>query len=178
MYNMYNNYNIYNMSTIYSNKDFEDKIQKFLLKTKRVVLSSVDIKNRFGYNININHLVELDNICLCFKDIHKKSYTMTTTTNTTNTTNTLNTYIDLQQFVTDVINITNIMQKICIGIIITNIDLSLNDKKYLEYENNKNINQYIIFYDDNYGQLIKKILHYFYSNNLYFYDGEDCVMIH
>ena len=130
--------------TIYSNKDFEDKIQKFLLKTKKMVLSNLDIKNRFGYNININHFIELDNICLCFRDIYKKSQNLSTHSS-----------IDIQQFINDVTNITNIMQKRCIGIIISTSDIPYNEKYQLEQENNKPINQYITIYDNTYGQMLK-----------------------
>lgn len=152
------------MSAQQFGKNFEDKIHKFLCKTKKQIYREIDIRRRFGQNISaIDHLIELDNLYLCFQDKYQK-------TSITNA--------QVGHFITCVNNISDISMKKCIGIFISNNDLSSVSKQQIDFENNKNKNEYIIIYDDNYGNLIKKMLHYFYSNKLYFYDGEDCIMIY
>ena len=48
----------------------------------------------------------------------------------------------------------------------------------IDYENNKNPNQFVILNDISYVELMKKILNYFYSLGIWMYDGEDCMMIY
>jgi hypothetical protein len=151
------------MTTQQTGRDFENAIHNFLLQTKKMVLREIDVKRRFGYNITgIDHFIEFDNICLCFQNKYQKS----TITNA-----------QVGHFITCVNNISDIIHKKCIGIFISNNDLSLVSKQQIEFENNKYKNHYIIIYDSNYNNLIQKLLGYFYNNNLYFYNGDDCIML-
>ena len=70
-----------------------------------------------------------------------------------------------------------LFKKKCVGIFVSNNDLSQISKQQILIENNKNKNIYHNFFDYNYDNLITQLLCYFYENKLYFYDGKDCVMI-
>lgn len=145
-------------------RDFENKIHKLLLKTKLKVLREIDIKQKYGQNITgIDHMIEFNNICLCFQDKYQK-------TSISNS--------QVGHFITCVNNISDLLNKKCIGIFISNIDFSSISKQQIEVENNKQKNEFNIIFDNNYVQLIKKILNYFYSNGIWLYDGDDCMMIY
>jgi len=143
--------------------EFENKIHIFLLQSKKQVLREIDVKKRFGQNISaIDHFIEFDNICLCFQDKFQKSAISNA---------------QVGHFITCVNNISDIIQKKCVGIFVSNNDLSQISKQQILIENNKNKNIYHNFFDYNYDNLITQLLCYFYENKLYFYDGEDCMMI-
>jgi len=152
------------MSAQQNGRDFENKIHKLLSKTKLPVLREIDIKQKFGQNISgIDHMIEISNICLCFQDKHQK----------TSISN-----VQVGHFITCVNNISDILQKKCIGIFISNIDFSNIAIQEIEIENIKNKNEFNIIYDNKYVDLMKKILFYFYSIGIWMYDGEDCMMIY
>ena len=152
------------MSAQQNGRDFENKIHKLLLKTKLQVLREIDIKQKFGQNISgIDHFIEFYNFCLCFQDKYQK-------TSISNA--------QVGHFITCVNNISDILHKKCIGIFISNIDLSSVSKQQIELENNKQKNEFNIIFDNNYVELMRKILYYFYSNGIWMYDGEDCMMIY
>ena len=108
-------------------------------------------------------MIEFNNICLCFQDKYQK-------TSISNS--------QVGHFITCVNNISDLLNKKCIGIFISNIDFSSISKQQIEVENNKQKNEFNIIFDNNYVQLIKKILNYFYSNGIWLYDGDDCMMIY
>ena len=145
-------------------RDFENKIQKLLMKTKLNVFREIDIKQRFGQNISgIDHLIEFDNLCICIQD----KFQQTPISNSQS-----------GHFITCVNNIANILQKKCIGIFISNIDLSMVAQQQIMMENSKNQNEFLILFDNNYVELMKKIYYYFHSNKIWFYDGDDAMMIY
>jgi hypothetical protein len=143
--------------------NFENDIHKFLSRTNKTVLRENDIKKKFGMHITaIDHLIELDNTCLCFQDKYQKF-------NISNS--------QISHFISCVNNLSMAMQKKCIGIYISNNDLSSISKQQVLTENMKNNNIFINFFDNNIDILYKKLLLYFYENNLYMYEGSDCIMI-
>jgi len=115
-------------------RDFENKIQKLLMKTKLNVFREIDIKQRFGQNISgIDHLIEFDNLCICIQD----KFQQTPISNSQS-----------GHFITCVNNIANILQKKCIGIFISNIDLSMVAQQQIMMENSKNQNEFLILFDN------------------------------
>lgn len=145
------------------NKDFNNKIYKLLIKTKKNIMKDTDISQIFGQNISkINYIINYDNISICIhiiSDINK-----------------LNS--DLEQYISNVHNISYIIKKKCVGLIISNINIPDVIFQLIDYENNKNFNQFVLLNDISYVELMKKILNYFYSNGIWMYDGEDCIMIY
>ena len=152
------------MSAQQNGRDFENKIHKLLTKTNLNVLREIDIKQRFGQNISgIDHLIEFNNICLCFQDKFQK-------------TSISNSHVG--HFITCVNNISDILMKKCIGIFISNIDFSSISKQQIDLENSKNKNEFMIIFDNSYVELMRKIYFYFHSNGIWFYDGQDAMMIY
>jgi hypothetical protein len=152
------------MTAQQNGRDFENKIHKLLSKTKLNVLREIDIKQKFGNNISgIDHFIEFTDMCLCFQDKNQK-------TSISNS--------QVGHFITCVNNISSILNKKCIGIFISNIDFSSVSKQQIDFENNKQKNEFIIIFDLNYVELMRKILFYLYSNNIWMYDGDDCMMIY
>jgi hypothetical protein len=173
------------MSAQQNGRDFENKIHKLLLKTKLPVLREMDIKHKFGQNISgIDHMIEFSNICLCFQDKHQKTSISNAQVGCEFASKIAPSVRHLSQtnsvghFITCVNNVSDILQKKCIGIFISIIDFSNIAIQQIELENNKQKNEFNIIYDNNYVYLMKKILFYFYSNGIWMYDGEDCMMIY
>ena len=144
--------------------DFENKIQKVLLKTKRPVYRERDNKQRCGQSISgISHLIELDNVCICIKTRYQQ---------------TLISNHEVMEFINCVNNLSMILMKKCVGIIISNVDFSIVAQQQINMENLKNQNHYTIIFDSDFVQLMRKIYFYFHSNGVWFYDGEDSMMVY
>ena len=145
------------------NKDFDNKIYKLLIKTKMNIIKNTDITQMFGQNLSkINYIINYDNICVCFYIVSDK--------NKSNS--------EIEHFISNINIISNKIQKKCIGLIISNINIPDVMFQLIDYENNKNPNQFVILNDISYVELMKKILNYFYSLGIWMYDGEDCMMIY
>ena len=145
------------------NKDFDNKIYKLLIKTKKNIIKNTDIAQMFGQNISkINYIMNYDNICVCFYIVSDKNKSDS----------------EIEHFISNINIISNTIQKKCIGLIISNINIPDVMFQLIDYENNKNPNQFVILNDISYVELMKKILNYFYSLGIWMYDGEDCMMIY
>ena len=145
------------------NKDFDNKIYKLLIKTKMNIIKNTDIAQMFGQNLSkINYIINYDNICVCFYIVSDKNKSDS----------------EIEHFISNINIISNTIQKKCIGLIISNINIPDVMFQLIDYENNKNPNQFVILNDISYVELMKKILNYFYSLGIWMYDGEDCMMIY
>jgi len=124
--------------------DFQNKIQKLLMKTRLTVFREIDIKQNFGQNISgIDHLIEFDNLCICIQDKFQQTNISETQT---------------ENFITCVNNLSNILKKKCIGIFISNVDLSITANQKIIIENNKNYNEFIILYPTDKNIKVKGVL--------------------
>ena len=152
------------MQTQHRAFDFENKIQKVLLKTKRPVYREADITQKFGQSYSqISHLIELNDVCICMKTRYQQ---------------TLISNHEVMEFINCVNNLSMILMKRCIGIIISNVDFSIVAQQQVDMENLKNQNNYTIIFDSDFVQLMRKIYFYFHSNGVWFYDGEDSMMVY
>lgn len=153
-----------NQNSQNSQFNFENKIQKVLLKTKRPIYREADIRHRFGQSLSgISHAIDLDNMCICIKT----KWQQTQISNQ-----------EVMEFISNVNNLSSMIMKKCVGIFISNVDLSVVGQQQFDMENLKNQNHYTILSDSDYISLIKKIYYYFHSNGIWFYDGEDSMMVY
>lgn len=152
------------MQTQQRQLDFENKIHKILLKTKRPVYRETDIRQRFGQTLSgISHAIDTNDFCICIKTRYQQTQ--------------ISNY-EVMEFITSVNNFSTNIMKRCIGIILSNIDFSVVAQQQIDMENSKNQNNFKLIFDNDFVQLMKKIYFYFHSNCVWFYDGEDSMMVY
>jgi hypothetical protein len=93
------------------------------------IIKNMDIAQMFWQNISkIYYIINYNNICVCFYIVSDK--------NKSNS--------EIEHFISNINIVSNIIQKKCIGIIISNINIPDVMFQLIDYENTKNKNEFII----------------------------------
>ena len=138
---------------------FESYIESILLKTNNKVYSEKDIKKKFNYITSIDHILENNNLILCFQD-------KCTSKNITN--------CQINHFISGIKQLQQVYPPnyIFIGIYLSKSKLSQPAKVIAKNHN-------LIYICDNNIELIYyKLIQYLYSLNIFLYDKDnDSIMI-
>ncbi len=143
---------------------FENNVHKQLKKTKYPVYNELEVMNMFGNHITgIDHMIILDNMCICIQDKYCK--VPINITNTSHFTQTVNI-------------ISQIINRPCIGIYLS-YDKFVGQNNKAFFPNNQMImNNFIAIYGNTEKNLISNLMEYLYSINIYMYESDgDCIML-
>jgi len=140
---------------------FEDNIHNLLLQTKKSVYRERDIIQSFGKHITaIDHMIILDDYCLCIQDKYQQTTVSISQTN---------------HFIKCVRDMSDILKKPCIGLYISRVGLSAPSNESFKSENQKlyNNNKFITLSATIQEEIIKKLTKYLYKKNIFLYDADD-----
>jgi hypothetical protein len=143
---------------------FENAVHRQLLKTRRTVYRENDIMRSYGRHITaIDHMLDFDNCTICIQDKFQQSAISIDKT---------------CHFIQNVNMLSHIINKKCIGIYLTRSLLSKPSQDAFNFENLKNLNEFVTIYGQTQGDLIKNLSKYFYQNGIYMYDSDgDTIML-
>ena len=144
---------------------FEKNIYDCLELTRNIVYMENYITETFGKNSSsINYMLSTPNFNICF---HNKWISVKPSLTSIN------------HFIQSVNNISRISNKKCYGIFISNMPLTSTCLLALKNENERNENLKLIFIQNsNQDIIIKELLLYLYSINIYLYEEDNsCIML-
>jgi hypothetical protein len=135
----------------------KDKIEKILLSTKLNIISENQIKNNYPNITSINYLLIIDDYYIAIQHIYNKPN--------------IN---DVDKFITNIQQLSNILQKQIIGIYLSYSDLSHNAKYAFNNINKSKTNiKCVSIYDNNQENLINKLIKYLYTHKIYIYYNDN-----
>jgi hypothetical protein len=143
---------------------FENNVHTQLKKTKYQVYTEREVINMFGNHITaIDHMIDLDNVCLCIQDKYcKDPITIDKTSHFMQTVNT----------------VSQVINKPCIGIYLSHSKLTGPSNNAFVMNNQMSMNKFIEINGNSEKELINNLMEYLYSIKVYMFDNDgDCIML-
>ena len=135
----------------------KDKIKKILLSTKSDIILEDQIKNNYNLT-SINYLLLIDDYYIAIQNMSSNKPNLN----------------DVNQFINNIQQLSNILQKPIIGIYLSYSDLTHNAKNAFNNINKSKINiKCVSIYDNNQDNLINKLIKYLYTHKIYIYYNDD-----
>jgi hypothetical protein len=143
---------------------FEDKIHILISQTKYKVLTNKDITKKYNNVLcsGIDHLIYTTDYIICIQDKWRDTKSQ---------------LIDINHFLKSIEYVVEAEKKECIAIYLTKVPITKGACEAFNYENTKHSIKYFPVYDENQELLIKKFSELLYSNQIYFYDSDDCLVM-
>jgi len=143
---------------------FEEKIHNLISKTKYNVLTNKDITKKYNNILcsGIDYLINTTDYIICIQDKWRDTKSQ---------------LIGINHFLKSIEYIVEVEKKRCIGIYLTKTPIT---KSVADVFNNSNTKHSITcfpIYDENQELLINKFSELLYSNQIYFYDSDDSLVM-
>ena len=144
--------------------ELEERIHDILIKTNLVVYREKDIIKKYGkLYYGIDHLIYNDNFIIGIQDkwTDKKP-----------------SLSQVNHFIKSLEKIGTIENTYCIGIYMSKVPITSGALASFGYENSNSSNKFFNLDNPDKETLINNLMHLFYQNEIYLFDGDDsCVMI-
>lgn len=141
---------------------FENNVQESLKQTNLNVLREKDVKRIFGNDITaIDHLIIYDNLYIAIQDKWQNKKPSVD---------------QINHFILCVKNIKQKTNKKIIGIYLSNFELSGPSQNAFNRNSSIDCN-FMSIYSQRQNVLLHKLMEFLYSNNIYYYDIDNCVVM-